>query len=763
MDFQLSNQFDKNDAHVSMLNFKLIQPEFFMFAGNGWKFTLVPRIVFLTSLILLTSCLPKSVLNIPSSEPTPSIESTPKVAATDLAATPTPTQTPIPTVTVPSTTTDNITKLFSEDFENGLKKLTTFGDVTIVSGCGISGSQCLRANYGTDKNLGSIIDLGANAPTDQFYVRFNIKIDANYHAPYLGFKWMRLKHGNVDGIQSEFFLNSDSWYSTGHTYETGAGGVDYPDTNHTWYPTFQDGQWHQVEVYGKYNTAGQANGICIIKFDGVIYLNEETYRWRTSAWSTDIFKRFYIPSNAGDGAHLSAAGDIVYIDNIEIWNGWPPVATTSATRLMYENFDDQVINPSMSVYGAYGATGYVLQLPPQYNLDQVGRGGSGFAFSSGTVNQAWPSWDKNLPNPWPSDEMYVSFWIRYPTFTSTDTMENFKVFYPHWNGADSYAHFSMGDTNTIYYSAKGNGTMLSISNYLSCPNQTDGNWHHYEFFVKFSTGISRFWYDGILKLNHNYGSGVWTPNPISYIAAPMIDGEEPGTFSRQVDDWEAWDSMPPIQQAAKLLIFDNFETGPNWKYSDNWDLWETYYQSKWNITTNSPHSGLYAAEAMAKDTTGNLAINSPCFHFSVTTNGVFVKLWAKFLPNINSNNVRANFFRYGTGAAGDWTNGGEFDIQDNWLYFYDDKVRNPKINIQNDGQWHEYAFFLDYKNGIWRSWLDSGPNYTVATTIDNFTDMKFTKPFTHILMPYYWKADPGEYHWWIDDIEVWDGPPLSPI
>ncbi len=212
----------------------------------------------------------------------------------------------------------------------------------------------------------------------------------------------------------------------------------------------------------------------------------------------------------------------------------------AATRLLYENFDDQALDSRLIIYGS----NWAILNPPQYNLDAIGRGGEGYAFSSGTVNQAYTCWDRNVPNPWPSDEMYVSFWMRYPTFTSTDPHENIKVFYPHWNGANGYVHYSMSSNNTIYYSASGmNKETLTSGNWLSCPNQADGTWHHYEFYVKFSTGISKFWYDGVLKVNDDFGPGHWT-NAMYYISAPSIDAEEPGTFSRQVDEWEVWDGMP---------------------------------------------------------------------------------------------------------------------------------------------------------------------------------------------------------------------------
>jgi hypothetical protein len=139
--------------------------------------------------------------------------------------------------------------------------------------------------------------------------------------------------------------------------------------------------------------------------------------------------------------------------------------------------------------------------------------------------------------------MYVSFWMRYPTFTPTDPNENIKLFYPHWGKARSYVHFAMTGADTVYYSASAAGRMLTMGNWIACPGQTDGKWHHYEFYVNFATGTARFWYDGVLKVDDTFGTGVWTKD-IDYISAPCFEGEERRIFSRQIDDWEIWDGMP---------------------------------------------------------------------------------------------------------------------------------------------------------------------------------------------------------------------------
>ncbi|HPW68460.1 MAG: hypothetical protein WDA72_00855 [Desulfomonilia bacterium] len=217
-----------------------------------------------------------------------------------------------------------------------------------------------------------------------------------------------------------------------------------------------------------------------------------------------------------------------------------PVNGYSAQCVLSEDFDDQALDERLTVYGK----NWQALSPPQYNLNAAGRNAGGYAFSSGTTNMAHLCWmGETMLSPWPTDELYVSFWMRYPTFSRSDSMENLKVFYPHWENARSYVHFTLSDSNTIYYSAMANGTLLTGGNWLDCPGQTDGAWHHYEFYINFAAGISRFWYDGKLKVDDIFGTGVWT-NSVYSIMVPSIDGEEPGNFSRQVDDLDIWDGMP---------------------------------------------------------------------------------------------------------------------------------------------------------------------------------------------------------------------------
>jgi len=214
--------------------------------------------------------------------------------------------------------------LFLDGFESGKtsKWSVATGYVTTLNPR--SGAYCIAVPYEDGQTHMMRIDLGVGiAPTNEFFIRFWVKIGANYHAPYLGWKWIRLKHGQVDGIQAEFFCNSESWGTQVVSYQTG-GFHDNPSLNWNWYTGgMADGNWHKVEVFGKYNTDSQANGILRVWGDGNLKFESTSFVWRTDTWANDTFKLFYLPSNAGDGTHRAQSGDIIYYDDIEIWDGMP--------------------------------------------------------------------------------------------------------------------------------------------------------------------------------------------------------------------------------------------------------------------------------------------------------------------------------------------------------------------------------------------------------------------------------------------------------
>lgn len=220
------------------------------------------------------------------------------------------------------------TLLFSDGFENGSfsKWSTATSGVTITSSEKKSGAYSAQVSY-YPTSLQALIKDVSSPPTSEFYFTYQIKIAPSFNAPYMGFKWARLKHGNVDGIQTEFYLKSEGWGSSGHSYQTGQSLLDNPGGN-SWYSKVADGNWHKIAVYGKYNTNGGPNGICRIWIDGGLWFEKLTYTWRTGEFANDVFVKFYLPSNAGDGVHRPEAGDIVFIDDVEIWNGMPGAVGT---------------------------------------------------------------------------------------------------------------------------------------------------------------------------------------------------------------------------------------------------------------------------------------------------------------------------------------------------------------------------------------------------------------------------------------------------
>lgn len=227
-------------------------------------------------------------------------------------------------------------------------------------------------------------------------------------------------------------------------------------------------------------------------------------------------------------------------------------ASTSiaANRILYENFDDKEIDPRLTtrIYGKWGLTEGV-----EYDLNSVGFDGTGFCFTSTTQipnNEAFLEWTPvggadGPPNPWPTNEWYVSFWVRYPTFTPTVAHENIKLFYPHWDGTSSSVNYDSTGQGTLYHAEKSKGNVLTNGNYVSSPGLENGEWHRVEFYLNAATGVHKMWYDGSLKWDNNNGPGAWsTPIAMYYFSFGSIDASGDSIFNRQFDEIEVWDGMP---------------------------------------------------------------------------------------------------------------------------------------------------------------------------------------------------------------------------
>ena len=231
----------------------------------------------------------------------------------------------------------------------------------------------------------------------------------------------------------------------------------------------------------------------------------------------------------------------------------------AANRLVYENFDDQNVNSPLVVR----AQSVELRKGGDYTW-ATGRTGSGSCLYIRTTDDP----DTTIPwlgvGQWPSNEMYYSVWMRYPSFQTdpNDPEIGKKFFYPHFNGTTGYLHYGMTSGTSFYYSSKNSSTGKATSEnhyYGFGKNVIDGGWHHYEWYINFATGNHKFWLDGSLRLNNTYGPGFFSKN-VYYISFPGIYQETGATFSEQWDDLEIWDGMPSNSSDSSTVSYTSGST-----------------------------------------------------------------------------------------------------------------------------------------------------------------------------------------------------------
>lgn len=211
--------------------------------------------------------------------------------------------------------------VFSDGFESGDFSSWTnaAGGVSVTDSIFRAGKYGAKVDFFLPGVEAIIINLGA-PPDTAVFIRYYMRLDRRYHWPYLGFKWLRLKHGEVDGIQAEHYVTSESGVASGSVYQSGK-------THYVWWgsgqPNIADDIWHKIEIYVKYNIEEQANGIHQIWWDDIQILNKNDAIFRSDQFASQVYKMFFIPSNAGDATkYFAQEGDIIYIDDVQIWDGY---------------------------------------------------------------------------------------------------------------------------------------------------------------------------------------------------------------------------------------------------------------------------------------------------------------------------------------------------------------------------------------------------------------------------------------------------------
>ncbi len=243
-------------------------------------------------------------------------------------------------------------------------------------------------------------------------------------------------------------------------------------------------------------------------------------------------------------------------------------------------------------------------------------------------------------------------------------------------------------------------------------------------------------------------------------------------------------SLPSF--AASKLIDCDFEEGGSWSYSSYFDTWSEYLSDEWTVTTTAPHGGTYCAASTDPNLGG--IINCSGFHFTTSSwmtwgSEIFIRFWMKhptdFEPEATDATRGCNHFRIGTGVSGDWTSGIEYIARGYnggaFLHFYYDgrsASGTPPLYVF-DNQWHEYAIYLKLPSnastadGLWRAWRDQ-TSYTAETALYTRADLAQDLVWSHFYFGNYYKGEcSGNWQFWVDDIEVWNGlpdgtPPSTP-
>lgn len=210
----------------------------------------------------------------------------------------------------------------------------------------------------------------------------------------------------------------------------------------------------------------------------------------------------------------------------------------SAANLLYsEDFDDQDVDqPSVGTIETVKDNWNEAVEGVDFDLDTVGYGGTGYCFNAAYEVPSYLVWWYSTT--WPTNEMYVSFYMKFSSYGGGLN----KFFYPHWDGTASKVVASVNSANSINWHVLDKTQTQIDQQYITCTGLANGNWHHWEFYVNFSTGTARLWYDSALKYDETFGADTWT-NSMYYITCGSINNTATG-YQRQLDEWEVWDGMP---------------------------------------------------------------------------------------------------------------------------------------------------------------------------------------------------------------------------
>jgi len=231
-----------------------------------------------------------------------------------------------------------------------------------------------------------------------------------------------------------------------------------------------------------------------------------------------------------------------------------------------------------------------------------------------------------------------------------------------------------------------------------------------------------------------------------------------------------------IAEAGTRLMYVDFEQGASWDYNDYFlDIGSN--GDKWTVTSSNPYSGTYCVESEAPGPAGGEDDSLMWFNaWGSWGSELFLRYKAKYptdwVAEATDSNGGANHMRFYAGgtskaeyvltSAGSGSNG--------WLHIYTDFIKYPANMILRDNQWHELAFYIKMpsragaSDGIFRAWRDGNGTYTTANALIDYANFSTDQPWTRTYIGCYYKMNgvpSGNWRWWYDNIEIWDGMPTA--
>ena len=188
----------------------------------------------------------------------------------------------------------------------------------------------------------------ATPPQSRLYIKYDLFITSNFHIGPFFF----------------YFLNlfQEPSYSISFLHRTDYGPAPeqivfraVSDNNRNIFKEWSvlemskltKNSWHKIEVFIQYNQAGQANGVHQIWVDGNLISNKNDVVYKNGS---EVYNRLEIPSFGGDDGHLPTMGDVVFVDNVQIWAGKPAGASGGGTTPT-QNLTASIILPTAPADG----------------------------------------------------------------------------------------------------------------------------------------------------------------------------------------------------------------------------------------------------------------------------------------------------------------------------------------------------------------------------------------------------------------------------